>query len=216
MSTCIQLENTNKSDLPDEFRNDDVRYSENLVAYCLNAYTQENDIVFDPFAGYGTTLLVAEAMGRIPIGIEYDKRRVRFIQSQLKRPAQIIPGDARQLSTLALPRFDFSITSPPYMCKEDMENPFTAYREKGTGYTSYLADIRHIYEQVKSIMRASAKVVIEVANIKNAGQVTTLAWDIANEVSRVLHFEGEIVVSWDKYGYGYDHSYCLVYSKPLG
>jgi len=28
----------------------------------------------------------------------------------------------------------------------------------------------------------------------------------------VLHFEGEVVVCWDRYGYGYEHSYCLVYS----
>jgi hypothetical protein len=55
--------------------------------------------------------------------------------------------------------------------------------------------------------------VIEAANLKKQGSVTTLAWDIAREVSRMLHFEGEIVIGWDRYGYGYNHSYCLVFSK---
>jgi len=55
--------------------------------------------------------------------------------------------------------------------------------------------------------------VIEVANLKDARGVTTLAWDIGTAVSTVLHFEGEIIVSWDTYGYSYDHSYCLVFSK---
>jgi len=50
--------------------------------------------------------------------------------------------------------------------------------------------------------------------------VTPLAWDIAKEVSKIFHFEGEIVVGWKtkgvskgkgNYGYGYDHSYCLVF-----
>jgi DNA modification methylase len=214
MRTCIQLKNTKKSELPAEFRDDDVRYSENMVEYFLREYTQEKDIVFDPFSGYGTTLLVAEAMGRTPIGIEYDERRVKYIQSKLRRPDQIIHGDSRQLGTYAIPTVDFSITSPPYMGKDDHEDPFTAYREKGVGYTRYLADIRNIYEQMKPIMRPRAKAIIEVANIKNADQVTTLAWDVASEVSRVLQFEGEIVVCWDEYGYGYDHSYCLVFSKP--
>jgi hypothetical protein len=43
--------------------------------------------------------------------------------------------------------------------------------------------------------------------------VTPLAWDVAAAVSQVLRFEGEIVVCWDHYGYGYDHSYCLVFSR---
>ena len=44
--------------------------------------------------------------------------------------------------------------------------------------------------------------------------LTTLAWDIAKAVSQVLRFEGEIVVGWNTCGFGYDHSYCLVFAKP--
>ena len=25
--------------------------------------------------------------------------------------------------------------------------------------------------------------------------------------------ESELVVCWDEYGYGYDHSYCLIFSR---
>ena len=39
-----------------------------------------------------------------------------------------------------------------------------------------------------------------------------LAWDAAHEISQVLRFEGEVVVCWDAYGYGYEHSYCLVFT----
>ena len=42
--------------------------------------------------------------------------------------------------------------------------------------------------------------------------MTPLAWDLGAEIAKVLHFEGEVVICWDRYGYGYDHSYCLVYS----
>jgi DNA modification methylase len=196
-----------------EFQDDDVRYSESIVEYFLSAFTRENDIVFDPFAGFGTTLMVAEAMGRIPLGIEYDESRVRYIQSKLKQPDRIVHGDSRQLLSYALPAFNFSITSPPYMSKYDRENPFTAYTTKGDGYTGYLKDIQSIYKQMSQMMELDARVVIEVANIKKRGVVTTLAWDIAKEISQVLHFEGEVVVSWDRYGSGYDHSYCLVFTK---
>ncbi len=214
MRTYIQLENTNRFELPVEFQDDDVRYSEGLVEYFLNEYTQEKDTVFDPFAGFGTTLLVAEAMGRIPFGIEYDEGQVRYIKSKLKQPANIIHGDSRKLKSYNLPTFNFSITSPPYMSKTDWENPFTAYTTKGKGYSAYLKDMRSIYKQMAQLMANNAKVVVEVANIKKRGNVTILAWDIAKEISQVLHFEGEIIVTWDNYGGGYDHSYCLIYSNP--
>ena len=214
MRTYIQLENTHIYELPVEFQDDDVRYSESLVEYFLNKYTKEKDLVFDPFAGFGTTLLVAERMGRIPLGIEFDESRVQYIKSKLKQPAKIILGDSRKLKSYNLPAFNFSITSPPYMSKFDRENPFTAYTTKGKGYSAYLNDIRSIYKQMAHLMATDAMVVLEIANIKKRGSVTTLAWDIAKEISQVLHFEGEIIVNWDNYGGGYDHSYCLIFKNP--
>lgn len=64
------------------------------------------------------------------------------------------------------------------------------------------------------MMKPNAHAVIEVANLKLWDGLTTLAWDIAKTVSQVLRFEGEFVVGWDTYGFGYDHSYCLVFAKP--
>ncbi|KAA3643553.1 MAG: site-specific DNA-methyltransferase [Chloroflexi bacterium] len=214
MRTSIQLENTHRYALPVEFQDDDVRYSEGLVEYFLDEFTQENEIVFDPFAGFGTTLLVAEDMGRVPIGIEFDEGRVQYIQSKLKQRDRIIHGDARQLETYNLPTFNFSITSPPYMGKNDIGNPLSGNTAKLEGYPEYLRDIRNVYKQLGQLMAPDATVVIEVANIKQGNSITTLAWDIAMQVSQILHFEGEVVVNWDEYGYGYDHSYCLVFTKP--
>jgi SAM-dependent methyltransferase len=215
MGTYVLLKNTHRSELPPEYQNDDVRFSESLVEHFLREFTYKGDVILDPFAGYGTTLLVAEEMGRIPYGIEFDAQRVEYIRSKLKHPDHLIHGDARQLVSYNLPPFDFSITSPPYMGKHDRENPFTNYTSKGS-YDAYLQDIRSIYKQVRQIMKPNARVVIEVANLKLWDGLTTLAWDVAEAVSRVFRFEGEIVVGWDTYGFGYDHSYCLVFTEPKG
>src|SRR6185503_4417356 len=98
--------------------------------------------VFDPFAGYGTTLIVAEAMGRVPYGLEFDRRRVAYIRSQLQRPAGIIHGDTRRLHDYPIPAFDFSITSPQFVEREDTDDPFANYTVPGGGYAAYLRDIR--------------------------------------------------------------------------
>lgn len=215
MKTFIELENTKSKELPPQFANvDDVRYTSEFVEVFLKGYSKEGDIVFDPFAGFGTTLQVAEKMNRVPCGIEYDKQRADYIRSLLNNKDGIIHGDTQKLSSYELPKFDISLTSPPYMSKGDKENPFTSYQEAGNGYEAYLKDIANIYRQVAELANDKAKVIIEISNVKQADEVTTLAWDVCGAVSTHLHFDGEIVIGWKPtYGHGYDHSYCLVFSK---
>jgi DNA modification methylase len=212
MKTYIALNSSHEKDLPDNFRNDDVRFPQSLVDYFLKEYTKPGDIVFDPFAGYGTTLVVSERLGRIPFGIEIIAEKANYARSLLKKPGNLLIGDSRYLCKLDLPPINFTITSPPYMNQEDKEDPFTGYKEYGKGYKTYLENIQKIFLQLKVLMKTSGKVVIEIANLKKNGKITTLAWDVAREISEIYHFDGEVIVCWDKYGYGYDHSYCLVYS----
>jgi hypothetical protein len=213
VNSYLLLRNEPRTQLPPEFRADDVRYPESLVETFLKEYTREGDTVLDPFAGFGTTLLVAEAMGRVPFGVEYDRARCEYARGPLRNGSWLFHGDARQLASLELPAIDFSITSPPYMNWDDPEDPLTGYSTRGGGYGQYLSDMRSIYCQMAGIMNEGARAVIEVANLKRSG-VTTLAWDIAGEVAKELTFEGEVVVCWEPtYGYGYDHSYCLVFRK---
>lgn len=215
MRTFLRLKNQTARKLPAEFQHEDVRYPDELVAAFLRQYTQPGDVVLDPFAGYGTTLIVAEAMGRVPYGIEIDARRATYIRAQLQRPSGLIHGDTRALLSYALPPLDFSITSPPYMERDDPEDPFTNYQAPGSGYAAYLQTIEQIYAQIGQRLKPGARAVLEVSNLKSPQGVTTLAWDVASAVANVLEFEGETVIGWDHYAYGYDHSYCLVFRKTL-
>ncbi len=212
MKTYLSLELSFSEALPAAFKDDDVRYPPALVERFLQEYTRPGDTVLDPFAGYGTTLIVAERLGRIPFGVELNEEKVSYARSKLARPERLISGDSRSLAAIDLPPIDFSMTSPPYMAMGDLDDPLAAYRAKGKGYAAYLQGMRSIYGQLRKHMKPAGTVVLEVANLKLEGQVTPLAWDVAEEVSQVLHFEGEVVICWDKYGYGYDHSYCLVYT----
>ncbi len=45
-----------------------------LMCEILGDFTNEGDIVFDPFMGSGTTLVACEMMGRIGVGCELDKK----------------------------------------------------------------------------------------------------------------------------------------------
>ncbi len=216
MRTFIRLKNQRSLKLPPEFSDiSDIRYADELVAAFLQRFTRHGDVVFDPFAGFGTTLLVAEAMNREAWGVEFDAQRVAYIRSLLPEPARIIHGDSRELAQYNLPPFDFSITSPPYMTEhDDPMHALTNYSTPTEGYTAYLQQLQTVYKQMRYLMKPDAKVVLEVSNLKSESGVTILAWDVARAVGEVLRFEGEIVIGWDHYDYGYDHSYCLVFSRP--
>ena len=214
MKSYLLLKNEPQVSLPPGPPGPDIRYPESLVEHLLREFTSEGDIVFDPFAGFGTTLQVAEAMNRIGYGTEINPDRINYAQSRLAHPERLLAADVRHLAALDLPPFQFSISSPPYMGKSDTENPLTDYAEEGAGYRQYLQDVRAVYAEVRRRLVDNGTLVIEASNLKGFDGVTALAWDIAREVSQVLTFEGEVVVAWENgYGYGYDHSYCLVFRK---
>ena len=54
-----------------------------LLLRIILSSTNPGDVVLDPFAGSGTTLVVAEQLGRKSIGIELDVLNVKLIQNRL-------------------------------------------------------------------------------------------------------------------------------------
>lgn len=62
-----------------------------LLLRIILSSTLLGDTVFDPFAGTGTTLVVARQLGRKSIGIEIDPEYVKIINSRLELPR--LPDD---------------------------------------------------------------------------------------------------------------------------
>jgi DNA modification methylase len=212
MKTHISLKNEQTRILPEHFRHQDVRYTDALVEHFLVQFTKPGDIILDPFMGFGTTLVVAEKLDRTAYGVEYDEARWLYVQSLLEHPERALHGDSTRLDAMDLPAIDFSITSPPYMGHHHKENPFTSYSTDDGNYQAYIKEFANIYGQLARKLKPGARAVIEVSNLKHDdAPITMLAWDIARSVSTVMTFEGEVVTTWDKYGFGYDHSYCLVF-----
>lgn len=218
MRTVIILPMKKEITIPQKFQGDDVRFPESLARYFVEKFTEPRSVVLDPFAGFGTTLFVAESMDRIPFGIELDLDRFQFIQKNMRDAKHIIHGDARRIDEYDFPQVDLVLTSPPYMRHMDESDPLTAYTDKGD-YEKYLDGIQNIFHKLKRFLSPNSNVIVEVSNLKG-DEVTTLAWDVARSISNVLHFEGEIIVAWEGadegdgiYGYGYDHSYCLMFKK---
>src|SRR5581483_1722020 len=144
----------------------DECYPEALVEAFLRENTIEGEVVLDPFAGFGTTLVAAEKMGRRAIGIEFQDERAAHIASRIGGSSRLIHGDSRRIDELGLEPVDFVITSPPYMCRNDPQDPLQGYTVDGDGYEAYLAGLADIFRRLRSVLKPDRKAVVNVSNIK--------------------------------------------------
>lgn len=98
-----------------------------LARRIVAEYSRPGDLVVDPLAGTGTTLIEAALLGRRAIGVELEARWTDLAQANAKhvlspkdrRLVEVRQGDAGDLATLLGPdagRVDLVCTSPPYAC----------------------------------------------------------------------------------------------------
>ena len=91
-------------------KNHSAAFPKHLPEWFIKLFTQKNDVVLDPFAGSGTTLVSAKELNRQWIGIEIEEKYIDLIQNNLDK---IIPSSPILSSTLILfsPNFINSIFS---------------------------------------------------------------------------------------------------------
>ncbi|HEX6686777.1 MAG TPA: DNA methyltransferase [Candidatus Limnocylindrales bacterium] len=193
---------------------EDVHFPQSLVAAVIDEYTLPGQRVLDPFAGYGTTLVVAERMRRKAIGVELLPQRAELIRTRLVGDAEVVTGDARNLAALVTGPIDLCLTSPPYMTASGHpQNPLTAYRTLDGHYATYLAEVGDIFRQVAALLRPGGHAVISVANLSTGPTITPLAWDVARTVAEHLVLRQEVFLCWDHQPAGISGDYCLVFQR---
>src|SRR6476659_7861877 len=161
LPTALSFDRGNEAALPARFAADDVRFSEALVTFFVDRLTDPGDAMLDPFAGFGTTLLVAESLGREAFGVEFDPGRAAYIRPRMRASDRLLTADARQLVDLPIPPVRLAITSPPYSSPGDAEEALSAYRDPNPGYGRYLADLQGVCRAVGSMLPPDGWLVIE-------------------------------------------------------
>ena len=197
---------------PPSFEGNDIKYPESLVRHFLKEFTKKGDTVFDPFVGLGTTLFVAEEMGRIPYGVEADWQKYEWVAGQLNHWMNIKEGDSFDAAKMGFPKLDFCMTSPPFMPNHHKWNPLFAGNPAKAGYDIYLKRMGAIFARLKPLMKKNAMLVVQVDNVPGRS-FTPLVRDFSTVISKSFRAENEIIVKWENARAGYDHTHCLIFKN---
>jgi DNA modification methylase len=220
-----------------------AKFPESLIEEFILFFTKEGDIVLDPMAGTGSTLVACDHMNRKGIGIELIKKWADIARKRTKQT--VIEANALELSKLNLPLIDFCITSPPYwnmLRKSRGHVKSTAHvrKEQGldvyysedpndignlTDYSDYLNALYKIFEQVYYLLKNHKYLVVIVQNVRTEeGQMIPVAWDLGKKLGNLYVLKQERIWCQNNkmlgiWGYPFTyvsnvhHHYCLVFEK---
>jgi DNA modification methylase len=151
--------------------------------------SKPGDLIFDPFAGWGTTLVAAAAEGRRGVGLEIEPDRVEAARERLAgyQGQTMICGDARK-PPLPEESVDMVLCDLPYF------GTAHAAAEPGpadtlyalSDYDDYLAALDDVFLSMSRVMRPGAHAVVCVHNRRIADRFVPLAWDTSRVLGRHL------------------------------
>ena len=96
-----------------------------LLRYLLEQYTQEGDVVFDPFVGSGTTAVACQQMKRHFVATEANAEYAQIATSRLKEPPKEEPApDAADVAPEEMPAEDEAeATAPAALPRDEQPTP---------------------------------------------------------------------------------------------
>lgn len=198
-----------------------AKFPETLAQEFIEFFTKPGEMVLDPMAGTGSTLVAALRSHRSSRGIElspkYSEVARQVLADEIARlgalpgdlTAEMINADAGQVDPASLPVIDYLFTSPPYWdmlhagggkTQKDRRNSAerdVVYSDDPSDlgnihdYDTFLEKLVAIYKNLKPCLRQKAYLTIVVKNVKKGGRIYPLAWDLGRELGKIYTLKDE-------------------------
>jgi len=197
-----------------------AKFPETLAQEFIEFFTKPGQMVLDPMAGTGSTLVAALRSGRDSLGIELNPRYADIARQVLAAEreslgltagptAQVMTGDAGRVPVSELPQIDYVFTSPPYWDMLHAKGARTQSQRRASGnldvfysddpadlgnihdYEAFVAQLVAVYASFKPCLRSKAYLTIVVKNVKKGGKIYPLAWDLGRELGKVYTLKDE-------------------------
>ncbi len=197
-----------------------------LVARLLACFTNDADqVVLDPFAGVGSTLLAACDAGKQGVGLELNsdyvaatRRRLLasgYRESDEEDPSGSTPSfrvyesNARNVLDYVSPAsVDFCVTSPPYwdILRQRRTADGKPKRDYGTEegdlgsiaeYDVFLDELTQIFRYVHEALRPGAYCVVVVMDLRKRSRFYPLHADLARRLQGAGFIFDDLII-WDR------------------
>jgi modification methylase len=172
-----------------------------IAARAIATYSHPGDLVMDPMAGIGSTLVEAVHLGRDAIGVEYEAKWAGLARANLAHAAsqgasghaEVVCGDARHLTAVVDPAavglVALVLTSPPYGASlhgRVTARPGAGIAKSHNRYSTDPANIAHvgvagllaamgtILSGCRQLLRPGGYVAMTVRPFWHAGQLVDL------------------------------------------
>lgn len=202
-----------------------------LAGRLIEIFTNpDQDMVFDPFAGMGSTIIAAQRMGKHGIGIELNpefarKARIRCQEQELSETGGQNNSTIHNTSAFDLLEYvtessvDLVVTSPPYWDILNMKRSADCKKICNYGnesddlgkirdYKEFLGALQDVFMQVYQIMRQGAYCCVIVMDIRKKNKFFPFHSDIAEFMQKIGFIYDDLII-WDR-----RHEYNNM--RPLG
>ncbi|MBB3803793.1 hypothetical protein FHR47_004110 [Xanthomonas arboricola] len=162
-------------------------------------FSQPGEQVFDPFCGFGSTLLAAAFEGRATHGMEIDAGRAQLARTRLQRHGVTVPIVVGSLvHTAPAAAIDLCLTNVPYFGCQWRGQTVPGQLYASADYASYLAGMRAVFHALRQRMRPGAFGVAMVQNVRIGGRLLPQAWDLGRLVGSLFTLHEERVLCYQR------------------
>lgn len=199
-----------------------------LVTRLIECFAGANDrVVLDPFSGVGSTVIAAEALGKLGIGIDLSEE---FTEKARQRSRQMtaLPGGERRLivddafnllNYVEPDSVDLVVTSPPYwdILLQKRSADYKEVRHYGESakdlgripeYQEFVRSLQDLFRLVNTALRPGKYCCVVVMDVRKKDKLYLLHADLAEALEQIGLPLDDIII-WDR-----RHEYNNL--RPLG
>jgi len=198
-----------------------------LPKKCIELFTHNGELVLDPFAGIGTTLVAAKDLGRNAVGFDLNEKYVEFANKRIAELLQTIDG-TKQIEicddAINIPKYleeetvSLCITSPPYANMLNHERLNKSFRsdlrlnkhyKKVQQYSNnprdlgtldvkqYTKELAKIFKAIRPLLKPKAHCVININDLWENNRRYPTHAYIIEAMEKV-GYELRNIIIWDK------------------
>jgi DNA modification methylase len=193
-------------------------FPQDLVKRLIEIYTKPGNVILDPFAGSGSTLIAAQNLGRKGIGFEITPEYVKLAQNRLQiecplhsqeSAPKIFNEDARNLRKYIAPNsIDLIVTSPPYWdvhrqrrtADGKAPRPYSALTQdigNVTSYVEFLDALSTILSQLYIVAKQGRWCILIVMDLRKGNKFYPFHKDCIQRMT-TSGFQLDDIIIWDR------------------